>query len=120
VDSKGMRSQSAMSNEVTTPSVVATDTATTTPPVTTTVRPAVVAAPSTMKVGDPVLKLGGSSSFTNLALRKPRWLSLDESIATVDSQGQVRARAAGFTYIVAIGTTTDGSVASMVKRVDVR
>jgi hypothetical protein len=122
VDSKGMQSQPTMSNEITTPSVVATDTATTTPPATstTTVRPAVVAEPSTIKVGDPLLKVGGSSSFTNLQLQKTHWLSLDESVATVDSKGQVRARAAGFTYIIAIGTTPDGSVASMVKRVDVR
>jgi hypothetical protein len=122
VDSKGMRSQPAMSNEITTLSVTATDTATTTPPATATtaVRPAVVAEPSTMKVGDPLLKLGGSSSFTNLQLQSTHWLSLNESVATVDSKGQVRARAAGFTYIVAIGTTPDGSVASMVKRVDVR
>jgi hypothetical protein len=122
VDSKGMQSQPAMSNEITTPSVVAIDTATTTPPATptTTVRPAVVAEPSTIKVGDPLLKVGGSSSFTNLQLQKTHWLSLDESVATVDSKGQVRARAAGFTYIVALGTTPDGSVASMVKRVDVR
>lgn len=122
VDSKGMQSQPAMSNEITTPSVATTDTATTTPPATstTTVRPAVVAEPSTIKVGDPLLKVGGSSSFTNLQLQKTHWLSLDESVATVDSKGQVRARAAGFTYIVAIGTSPDGSVASMVKRVDVR
>ena len=122
VDSKGMQSQPAMSNEITIPSVVAIDTAPTTPPATstTTVRPAVVAEPSTIKVGDPLLKAGGSSSFTNLQLQKTHWLSLDESVATVDSKGQVRARAAGFTYIVAIGTTPDGSVASLVKRVDVR
>ena len=122
MNSTGMQSQPAMSNEITIPSVATTDTVTTTPPATstTTVRPAVVAEPSTMKVGDPLLKVGGSSSFTNLQLQKTHWLSLDESVATVDSKGQVRARAAGFTYIVAIGTTPDGSVASMVKRVDVR
>jgi len=122
MNSTGMQSQPAMSNEITIPSVATTDTVTTTPPATSTtsVRPAVVAEPSTMKVGDPLLKAGGSSSFTNLQLQKTHWLSLDESVATVDSKGQVRARAAGFTYIVAIGTTPDGSVASMVKRVDVR
>jgi hypothetical protein len=122
MNSTGMQSQPAMSNEITIPSVATTDTVTTTPPATstTTVRPAVVAEPSTIKVGDPLLKAGGSSSFTNLQLQSTHWLSLNESVATVDSKGQVRARAAGFTYIVAIGTTPDGSVASMVKRVDVR
>jgi hypothetical protein len=84
------------------------------------VRPAVVAEPSSMKVGDPVLRLGTSSPFAGLQLQSPHWLSLDASVATVDFQGRVRARAAGFTYIVAIGTMSDGSVASMVKRVDVR
>lgn len=121
VDSKGMQSQPAMSNEITTPSVATSDTVTTPPATpTTTVHPAVVAEPSTIKVGDPLLKVGGSPSFINLQLQKTHWVSLDESIATVDSKGQVRARAAGFTYIVALGTTPDGSVASMVKRVDVR
>jgi hypothetical protein len=122
MNSTGMQSQPAMSNEITIPSVATTDTVTTTPPATstTTVRPAVVAEPSTMKVGDPLLKVGGSSSFTNLQLQSTHWLSLNESVATVDSKGQVRARAAGFTYVIAIGTTPDGSVASLVTRVDVR
>ena len=56
---------------------------------------------------------------TNVVPRKPRWLSLDESKATVNSRGRVSGIAAGFTYIVAIGLTPDGSVASMVQRVDV-
>ena len=56
VDSKGMQSQPAMSNEITTPSVVAIDTAPTTPPATstTTVRPAVVAEPFDDQSGRPV------------------------------------------------------------------
>ena len=84
------------------------------------VRPAVVGQPSTLKVGDPDLPLGAGTSFTSLGLTSPHWLSLDGSVATVDSRGRVRARAAGVTYIVAIGTTNDGSVASMITRIDVR
>jgi hypothetical protein len=84
------------------------------------VRPAVVGPPSTLKVGDPELPLGTGSSFTSLGLKSPHWLSLDGSVATVDSRGRVRGRAAGTTYIVAIGTTNDGWIASMVTRIDVR
>jgi hypothetical protein len=72
-----------------------------------------------MRVGDPALRLGKTSSFTSLRLRQPRWLSLNEAVATVDTEGRVRARSPGFTYIVAIGVTPQGSIASMVKRVDV-
>lgn len=90
----------------------------TTTPATTNVRPAAVAPPARLKVGGSVT-LGKSSTFTGLRLRKARWLSLDESKATVDSRGKVLGRAAGFTYIVAIGLAADGSVASMVQRVDV-
>jgi len=101
-----------------------TDTATgqapadTTKPAATNVRPAEVAPPGKIRVGGS-LNLGKSSTFTRLGLRKPRWLSLDESKATVNSRGRVSGIAAGFTYIVAIGLTPDGSVASMVQRVDV-
>jgi hypothetical protein len=84
------------------------------------VRPAVVGQPSTLKVGDPDLPLGSSPSFTSLGLQSPHWLSLDGSIATVDYRGRVRARASGVTYIVALGMSGDGSVASMVTRIDVR
>jgi hypothetical protein len=40
----------------------------------------------------------------------PRWLSLDEGIATVDAAGTVTARSAGRAQILAIGRAADGSV----------
>jgi hypothetical protein len=83
------------------------------------VRSAVVAPPTRIKVGGST-NPGKSASFASLHLQSPRWLSLDPSIATVNSQGRVVGRAAGFAYIVAIGLTPDGSVASMVQRVNVK
>jgi hypothetical protein len=125
-DLTGFRSQPTMSNAITIPSVAPIDTSNTTdtttvPPATATtnVRPAVVAEPSKIRVGDPVLKLGRSPAFTGLALKRPHWVSLFEAVATVDAQGQVRAVAPGFTYIVVTGVAPDKSVASMVKRIDV-
>jgi hypothetical protein len=84
----------------------------------TNVRPAVVAPGVKIKVGGS-LKLGKSASFTSLSLTGAHWISLDESKASVDSRGQVQARSAGVTNIIAVGTTADGSVASMVQRVEV-
>jgi hypothetical protein len=82
------------------------------------VRPAVLALSVTIQVGGS-LTAGSSPTFTGLRLRNPRWLSLAESIATVSTRGKVLGRAAGSTYIIAIGLTPDGSVASMVQRVNV-
>jgi Bacterial Ig-like domain (group 2) len=84
----------------------------------TNVRPAVVVPGVKIKVGG-TLKLGRSASFTSLGLTGAHWISLDESKASVDSRGQVQARSAGVTNIIAIGTTAEGSVASMVQRVEV-
>jgi len=92
-----------------------TDTATATR---TNVRPAVVPAPARLKVGAS-LDVGKKSFFTSLRLGKGRWVSLDESRATVDSRGKVLGRAVGLTYIIATGLTPDGAVASVVQRVDV-
>lgn len=83
------------------------------------VLPAVVASPGKVRVGGPALRLGSVSMFTDLRLQKPRWVSLDEAIATVTTDGRVRGRSPGFTYIVATGVTPDGAVASMVTRIDV-
>jgi hypothetical protein len=82
------------------------------------VRPAVVPPAARVKVGGSLL-LGKTSALTGLHLQTPRWSSLNESVATVDSRGRVVGRAAGFTYIVAVGLTRGGAVASLVQRVDV-
>jgi Big-like domain-containing protein len=84
----------------------------------TNVRPAVVAPGVKIKVGGS-LKLAKTPGYTNLHLSNARWVSLDESKASVDSRGQVQARSPGVTNIIAIGMTADGSVASLVQRVDV-
>jgi hypothetical protein len=132
-DSVGMQSQPSISNEISIPLVASadsanpadsttpTDTSATRPPAATgtNVHPAIVAEPAKLKMGDPALKLGSSSTFTSLKLRRPHWISLNEQVATVDAQGQVKARAPGSTYIIANGIAPDGAVASMVARVEV-
>jgi hypothetical protein len=133
-DSLGMQSQPALSNEIIIPALSSTDTTNrydTTSTVnsgggvvslaatTTNVRPAVVAEPSRLTVGDPALKLGGSAMFIGLKLQNVHWISLNEAVATVDDQGLVRARSPGFTYVIANGIGADGWVASLVKRIDV-
>jgi hypothetical protein len=126
VDSLGALSDPALSNEITVGSGagsnsrsgqgLSTNTASTGSR--TVVRPAVVAQPATIKVGGS-LKLGTSSTFTRLHVDDAHWVSLDHSTATVDARGQVQGRGAGSTHIIAIGTTGDGSIASMVQRIDV-
>ncbi|HEX7336042.1 MAG TPA: Ig-like domain-containing protein [Gemmatimonadales bacterium] len=134
VKTNGMVSSPGVSNEVTIQPEPTTDTTAGTQPTDTTggqaptdtataarvnVRPAVVPAPVRLKLGGS-LNLGRSPSFTNLQLKKHRWLSLDDSKATVDSRGKVLGRAPGFAYIIVIGLAPDGSVASLVQRVDVK
>jgi hypothetical protein len=131
-DSLGRQSQPALSNEVILSSAGSTDTAmrvgamrmsdTTTsvaPAAITIVRPAMVAEPARLKVGDPLLMLASNSTFISLRLTNPHWTSLDESVVTVDAKGQVRARRPGFTYVIANGIAPDGSLASLVNRIDV-
>jgi Bacterial Ig-like domain (group 2) len=130
-DSLGRQSQPALSNEIvattspnpsirvdTTPTADTTTGGISSNPITN-VRPAMIAEPSRLNLGDQVLKVASASSFSILQLKKVHWTSLDESVATVDAQGQVRARAPGYTYIIANGIAPDGSVASLVKRIDV-
>jgi hypothetical protein len=133
-DSLGMQSAPALSNEITVAAVSPADTTnrfdTTSTAnsgsgvisvvaMSTNVRPAAVAEPSRLTVGDPVLNLGSSPMFIGLKLQKVRWISIDEAVATVDAQGQVRARGPGFTYVIANGVGPDGWIASLVKRIDV-
>jgi hypothetical protein len=130
-DSLGRQSQPALSNEIvatTSPNrAIRVDTAgvadTTMASVSsapiTNVRPAIIGEPSRLTVGDPLLRVASGPTFSNLQLKNVHWTSLNESVATVDAQGQVRARAPGYTYIIANGIAPDASVASLVKRIDV-
>ena len=135
----GMLSEPAVSNEITVPDLAANDTtaggrdttaqqpgdtsstasADTAASTRTQVRPAVIGPGTRVKVGESV-NLARTPTFTGLQLRNPRWLSLNESRATVSARGVVQGRAVGVAHIVAIGTVADGSIASMVQRVDVR
>jgi hypothetical protein len=129
-DVRGNLSDPGTSNEITVPASVDTTGQTSSTDTTgtgaadsssgprTNVRPAVVAPGVKISVGGS-LKLAKSASFTSLRLTSAHWVSLAESKATVDSRGQVQGRSAGVTNIIAIGTTADGSVASMVQRVEV-
>jgi hypothetical protein len=122
IDSLGTLSEPALSNEISlgggagsrSPSGQVTNSAAT--GARTVVRPSVVAQPATIKVGGS-LKLGASSTFTSLHIADAHWVSLDHSKATVDARGQVQGRSTGSTHIIAIGTTGDGTIASMVQRV---
>ncbi len=128
----GYRSQPALSNEIvvsrqtsdTTGGPLPVDTSTGGGPVDSTtvaatnVRPAVVPPAARLTVGAS-LDVGKKPFFTNLGLQKVRWVSLDDSKATVDSRGKVLGKAVGLTYVVATGLTPDGAVASVVQRVDV-
>lgn len=51
-----------------------------------------------------------SAKSAQSGVSAPRWLSLDEGIATVDAAGTVTARSAGRAQILAIGRAADGSV----------
>jgi Bacterial Ig-like domain (group 2) len=135
----GNMSEPALSNEITVPDLAANDTtaggrdttaqqpgdttstgsADTTGSVRTQVRPAVIGPGTRLKVGESV-NLARIPAFTGLRLRNPRWVSLNESKATVSARGVVQGRAVGVAHIVAIGTVADGSIASMVQRVQVR
>ena len=129
-----MSSQAARSNEVTVAPEAAVDTsggqglpsdttrgtpADTAVTARTNVLPAVVPAPVTLKAGRS-LNLARIPAVANLQLQKPRWASLNESKATVDSRGKVLGIAPGYANIVVIGQTPDGSVASLVQRVEVK
>jgi hypothetical protein len=62
-----------------------------------------VAVPATVAAG-------GTASLAAAGGTAARWLSLNDSIATVDASGTVTGRAAGNTQIVALGSASDGSL----------
>jgi hypothetical protein len=125
VDSLGTTSLPALSNEIRLGGASTIDTVGNQRPsvdsvaeARTVVRAAVIAPAVTVKVGAS-LKLGDSPSFLRLRLDQARWLSLDESKATVDARGQLQGRSPGSTHVVAIGKSADGSIASLVQPVEV-
>lgn len=130
----GALSEPALSNEVTTPTLAANDTTSERPDTTsqqptdstptssdttTRVRPAVIGPATRLNIGQTV-NLGKSPTFTRLQLTNPRWVSLNESRATVSNKGVVKGVAVGVAHIVAIGTTSDGAIASLVQSVEVK
>lgn len=86
------------------------------------VRPSVtvaVSSPIAQSDSAPTLGLGVGTIYGNLRLTNPRWISLNESVATVNSQGAVTGRALGIAHIVVMGMNADGAVASLVYHVRV-
>jgi hypothetical protein len=66
---------------------------------------------TTLMVATPAtVATGATASLTATVGGTARWLSLNDSIATVDASGTVTGRAAGQTQIVALSSTTDGSL----------
>lgn len=72
-----------------------------------------VAAPATVTTG-------ASASLSAVVGSSARWLSLDESVATVDSSGTITGRAAGHTRILAFSASSDGSLRVVAIAVTVR
>ena len=107
----GARSTPVVSNVVTSIPMATTTAATTTSTTALAAGTAVgnvlvsVAAPFTIKVGTTAAltaALGGSTAL--------RWLSIDETIATVDATGTATGRAAGRAQVLAVGRGSDGAV----------
>jgi hypothetical protein len=101
----------ARSAVVALPAATTTSGGPTTGPASTTTAPAftgsttlTVAAPSSLTVG------ATSSLASAVGLTAARWISLNESVVSVDSAGSVTARAAGTTQVVALSVASDGSV----------
>lgn len=72
---------------------------------------ATVAGTTTLTVAVPAtVALGATTSLSAAVGSSARWLSLDESVATVDSSGTITGRAAGHTRILALSSAADGSL----------
>ena len=56
------------------------------------------------------LTTGATTSLGSAGGSSARWLSLNEAIATVDASGSVTARAGGTTQVLAVSSSSDGSV----------
>jgi hypothetical protein len=72
---------------------------------------AAVAGSTTFTVAVPAtVKNGATTSLSASSGSPARWVSLNESVATVDASGTVTGRSAGNTQIVALATSSDGSL----------
>ena len=72
---------------------------------------AAVAGLTTFTVAAPAtVKNGATTSLAAAIGSAARWVSLNESVATVDTSGTVTGRLAGNTRIVALATSSDGSL----------
>ena len=56
------------------------------------------------------LTTGATTSLGSAVGSAARWLSLNDAIATVDASGTVTARAGGTTQVLAVSSSSDGSV----------
>jgi alpha-amylase len=56
------------------------------------------------------LTTGATTSLESIGGTTARWLSLNDAIATVDASGTVTARAGGTTQVLAVSSSSDGSV----------
>lgn len=77
----------------------------------TTTSAAAVAGLTTFTVAAPATVKNGATTSLAASIGSPaRWVSLNESVATVDASGTVTGRLAGNTRIVALATSSDGSL----------
>lgn len=66
---------------------------------------------TTLTVAAPTsLATGATASLASAAGSSARWLSLNDAVATVDASGIVTARAGGTTQVIAVSSSSDGSV----------
>ena len=86
------------------PAATTTTTSTTTTAAATSPEATIVTAPPA------TVGAGATFSVSSDAGSGARWLSLNESIATVDQNGAVTGRAAGSTRVIAATTASDGSL----------
>ena len=64
----------------------------------------------TLKVAAPITLRSGASVGVGASAAGARWLSMNESVATVDASGNVAGRSAGTAQIVALSTEADGTL----------
>lgn len=78
---------------------------------TTTTTAAASVGSTTFTVSAPLsLKVGGVASAAGSGGAGARWISMNETVATVDAAGSVTARAAGSTQVVSLAGGADGSL----------
>lgn len=101
----------AVSPVVALPAATTTSGGPTTGPATTTTAPAFTGSTTLTVAAPSSLTVGATSSLAAAAgLTGARWISLNESVVTVDAAGSVTAKAAGTTQVVALSAASDGSL----------